>query len=125
MLYEVITDVTKYTTKMKEHIGVCPQEAAVFKFLTGRENIELLGNLHGVEKEVLRERTTSLLDEADQLQPSRRRSAKRRPRVAAGGRTGQGGARAHDARGVITSYSIHYTKLYEVRPPDPDGSPTA
>ena len=54
-------DVTKDATKMKEHIGVCPQEAAVFKFLTGRENIELFGNLHGMEKEVLRERITSLL----------------------------------------------------------------
>ncbi len=55
-------DVTKDTNKMQAHIGVCPQEAAVFKFLTGRENIELLGNLHGVEKGVLRERTTSFVD---------------------------------------------------------------
>ena len=67
-------DVTKDTTKMKEHIGVCPQEAAVFKFLTGRENIELLGNLHGVEKEILRERTTSLLDEADFTEAAKRRT---------------------------------------------------
>jgi ABC-2 type transport system ATP-binding protein len=67
-------DVTKDTTRMKEHIGVCPQEAAVFKFLTGRENIELLGNLHGVEKEILRERTTSLLDEADFTEAAKRRT---------------------------------------------------
>ncbi len=67
-------DVTKDTTKMKEHIGVCPQEAAVFKFLTGRENIELLGNLHGVEKKILRERTTSLLDEADFTEAAKRRT---------------------------------------------------
>jgi len=67
-------DVTKEPTKMKEHIGVCPQEAAVFKFLTGRENIELLGNLHGVEKETLRERTTSLLDEANFAEAAKRRT---------------------------------------------------
>jgi ABC-2 type transport system ATP-binding protein len=67
-------DVTKQATKMKEHIGVCPQEAAVFKFLSGRENIELLGNLHGVERETLRERTTSLLEEADFTEAAKRRA---------------------------------------------------
>ncbi len=67
-------DVTKETTKMQEHIGVCPQEAAVFKFLTGRENIELLGKLHGVEKETLRERTTSLLEAADFAEAAKRRA---------------------------------------------------
>jgi ABC-2 type transport system ATP-binding protein len=67
-------DVSKEPTKMKEHIGVCPQEAAVFKFLSGRENIELLGNLHGVEKDVLRERTTSLLEGADFKEAAKRRA---------------------------------------------------
>jgi ABC-2 type transport system ATP-binding protein len=67
-------DVIKEATRMKEHIGVCPQEAAVFKFLTGRENIELLGNLHGMEKEILRERTTSLLEEADFTGAAKRRA---------------------------------------------------
>jgi ABC-2 type transport system ATP-binding protein len=67
-------DVTKDTDKMQEHIGVCPQEAAVFKFLTGRENIELLGTLHGMEKKILRERTTSLLAEADFTEAAKRRA---------------------------------------------------
>ena len=40
-------DVRKDISKIKERIGVCPQEAAVFKFLTGRENIELFGELYG------------------------------------------------------------------------------
>lgn len=67
-------DVAKDTTKMKEHIGVCPQEAAVFKFLTGRENIELFGSLHGVEKEILRERTTTFLDKAEFTEAAKRRT---------------------------------------------------
>jgi ABC-2 type transport system ATP-binding protein len=67
-------DVAKNGSKMKEHIGVCPQEAAVFKFLTGRENIELFGSLHGVDKETLRERTTSLLDQADFAEAAKRRA---------------------------------------------------
>ncbi|HEC37538.1 MAG TPA: ABC transporter ATP-binding protein, partial [bacterium] len=34
-------NVMKDLKKVKELIGVCPQEVAVFKFLTGKENIEL------------------------------------------------------------------------------------
>jgi ABC-2 type transport system ATP-binding protein len=67
-------DIRKEPQKVKRLIGVCPQEAAVFKFLSGRENIELLGNLHGVEKELLRERTTSLLNEADFTEAARRKT---------------------------------------------------
>jgi ABC-2 type transport system ATP-binding protein len=67
-------DVTKNASKMKEHIGVCPQEAAVFKFLTGRENIELFGSLHGLQKEILSERTASLLDQADFTEAAKRRA---------------------------------------------------
>ena len=53
-------DIRKDMPKIKERIGVCPQEAAVFNFLTGKENIELFGNLHGMDKHVLRERTNDL-----------------------------------------------------------------
>ena len=59
---------------MKEHIGVCPQEAAVFKFLTGKENIELFGNLHCVEKGTLRQRTDSLLGGSEFTEPAKRRA---------------------------------------------------
>ncbi|MCK4383923.1 MAG: ATP-binding cassette domain-containing protein, partial [Candidatus Lokiarchaeota archaeon] len=38
-------DVKRDLNKIKEMIGVCPQEAAVYKFLKGRENVELFGNL--------------------------------------------------------------------------------
>jgi ABC-2 type transport system ATP-binding protein len=67
-------DVSREPTKMKEHIGVCPQEAAVFKFLSGGENIELMGNLHGVEKDVVRERTSALLEAADFTEAAKRRA---------------------------------------------------
>jgi ABC-2 type transport system ATP-binding protein len=58
-------DVLKDMSKIKERIGVCPQEAAVFKFLSGRENIELFGSLHGMDKHLLRERSTDLLSQFD------------------------------------------------------------
>ena len=47
-------DIGKEPRKVKELLGLCPQEAAVFKFLTGMENIELFGNLHGMDKQVLK-----------------------------------------------------------------------
>jgi ABC-2 type transport system ATP-binding protein len=67
-------DVRKNLSKVKEHIGVCPQEAAVFKFLTGKENIELFGDLHGMDKDILRERTTELLDQTDFLEAAGRKA---------------------------------------------------
>ena len=66
--------------QVKARIGVCPQEAAVFKFLTGKENIELMGNLHGMNKQLIRERTAELLDQADFTE-----AAKRRPKATAVG----------------------------------------
>lgn len=67
-------DIGKDIAKIKERIGVCPQEAAVFKFLSGRENIELFGNLHGLDKHVLRDRTTKLLDQAGFTDSAKRKA---------------------------------------------------
>jgi len=67
-------DIRKDLPKIKARIGVCPQEVAVFKFLTGRENIELMGNLHGIEKQTIRERTSELLDQADFAESAKRKT---------------------------------------------------
>jgi ABC-2 type transport system ATP-binding protein len=55
-------DVVKSTPQVKKIIGVCPQEPSLFPYLTGRQNIELFGNLHSVGRGILRERTAELLD---------------------------------------------------------------
>ena len=47
-------DVEKEPGKVKARIGVCPQEVAVYKFLTGMENIELFGRLHGMDGQTVR-----------------------------------------------------------------------
>ncbi|NHJ23758.1 MAG: ABC transporter ATP-binding protein [Candidatus Lokiarchaeota archaeon] len=54
-------DVRKKLNKVKELISICPQEAAVFPFLTGRENIEYFGNMHLMSKEKINERAEELL----------------------------------------------------------------
>ncbi len=47
-------DVRKEPGKIKELIGVSPQETAVYPHLTGKENIELFANLHTMPSQKLR-----------------------------------------------------------------------
>jgi len=67
-------DVTKNLDAIKKIIGLCPQEAAVFKFLNARENIELFGKLHSVSKEELEERTDNLLELLGLTEASKRKA---------------------------------------------------
>jgi ABC-2 type transport system ATP-binding protein len=46
-------DVQREAAKVKELIGVCPQDSAVYPYLSGRENVELFGNLHAMPKNKL------------------------------------------------------------------------
>jgi ABC-2 type transport system ATP-binding protein len=54
--------IKKQPTEIRKLIGVCPQEPAFYPHLTGRENVELFGNLHNLPKNVLKERTDELLN---------------------------------------------------------------
>ena len=67
-------DIGNEPRKVKELIGVCPQEVAVYKFLTGMENIVLFGNLHGMDKQVLKERAADLVDQADFSEAAKRKT---------------------------------------------------
>lgn len=67
-------DVRKYLNKVKELISVCPQEAAVFPFLSGRENIEYFGNMHLMSKEKINERAEKLLKVLDLYEASKRKA---------------------------------------------------
>ncbi|MGB9714065.1 MAG: ABC transporter ATP-binding protein [Candidatus Bathyarchaeales archaeon] len=69
-------DVQKESAKVKELIGVCPQETAVYPYLTGIENIELFGNLHALDKDTLRTRRDMLLEKMSLTQDAKRRVEK-------------------------------------------------
>ncbi len=47
---------------VREVIGVCPQEPAFYRFLTGEENIALIGEMHLVPKEILKERVRTMVE---------------------------------------------------------------
>lgn len=66
-------DVDKDEKKVKELIGVCPQDPAVLKFLNAKENINFFGNLHLLEKRTLKQRTRELLEQFDLLDVSKRK----------------------------------------------------
>jgi ABC-2 type transport system ATP-binding protein len=69
-------DVQKETEKVKTLIGVCPQETAIYPYLTGAENVELFGNLHAMNKETLKARRDMLLEKMGLTEDAKRRSEK-------------------------------------------------
>lgn len=69
-------DVQKKTVEVKELIGVCPQETAIYPYLTGSENVELFGNLHTMNKETLKARRDLLLEKMGLTQDAKRKTEK-------------------------------------------------
>ena len=67
-------DTTKETVKIKQIIGVCPQSPAIYGYLTGMENVELFGELQGMERKDCRESARVLLDKMGLLRDARRRA---------------------------------------------------
>ncbi len=68
-------DVVKEPKKIWDIIGLCPQQPAFYPFLTGRENIELFGQLHSMPKQLLKERTDLLLKKIGMEEDANRRAA--------------------------------------------------
>ncbi len=69
-------DVLKDTQKVKELIGVCIQETAIYPYLTGKENMELFGKLYGMNKKAIKERTAMLLEKVSLTEDAKRVTAK-------------------------------------------------
>jgi ABC-2 type transport system ATP-binding protein len=69
-------DVRKEASKIKELIGVCPQDVTAYSFLSGRENVELFGNLEAVSKAKLKETIDELLERMSLTEDADRRLGK-------------------------------------------------
>ncbi len=69
-------DMQKDTQKIKELIGVCIQETAIYPYLSGKENLELFGNLYGMDKKAIRERSKLLLTKMGLIDDAKRVTAK-------------------------------------------------
>jgi ABC-2 type transport system ATP-binding protein len=69
-------DIQKDSTKIKEQIGVCIQETAIYPFLTGKENVALFGNLYAMDKETLKKRSAMLLEKMGLAEDAKRKADK-------------------------------------------------
>jgi len=69
--YDVVKD-AKYVRKL---IGLCPQQPAYFPHLTGRENVELFGQLHSIPRKLLDERIELLAQKVGILDDIDRRAS--------------------------------------------------
>ena len=69
-------DVQKDTMKVKELIGVCIQETAIYPYLTGAENLELFGSLHTMDKKTLKTRRDMLLAKMGLTEDAKRKAGK-------------------------------------------------
>lgn len=61
-------DLKKESNKIKECIGICPQEIVLYERLTARENINLIAQMHGLKKADYKERTDDLLGQMNLLE---------------------------------------------------------
>lgn len=66
-------DVTRHPDRIRELIGVTGQFAALDQLLTGAENLEMLGRLHGLDRRLARERARELLERFDLVGAAGRR----------------------------------------------------
>ena len=69
-------DVVKESLKVKDLIGVCIQETAIYPYLTGAENVGLFGNLHAMDKAELNARSNMLLTKMGLSEDANRRASK-------------------------------------------------
>jgi ABC-2 type transport system ATP-binding protein len=69
-------DIQKDTQKVKELLGVCIQETAIYPYLNAYENLELFGNLYNVDKKTIKERSKMLLEKMGLIEDAKRLTAK-------------------------------------------------
>ena len=69
-------DIQKDLQKVKELIGVCIQETAIYPYLSGKENLELFGKLYNMNKKTIKERSNMLLEKMGLKEDAKRVTAK-------------------------------------------------
>jgi ABC-2 type transport system ATP-binding protein len=69
-------DIKKDLGEVKGRIGVCPQEPAVYASLTGKENVELFGNLYAMPRQLIKKRSEELFQRMGLTQDAGRRAGR-------------------------------------------------
>lgn len=69
-------DVQTQMGEARKVMGVSPQETAIYQYLTGRENVELFGELYSVPGEILGPRVDYVMEKVGLMDDSGRRVSK-------------------------------------------------
>lgn len=69
-------DVQREKGKFREILGICPQETAIYPYLSGKENIQLFGDLYSVPKDHLRRNVDYVIEKVGLTDDARRRVGK-------------------------------------------------
>jgi ABC-2 type transport system ATP-binding protein len=69
-------DVRKETEKFREILGICPQDTALYPFLSGKENIQLFGDLYSVPKDLLKRNVAYVIEKVGLTDDADRRVSK-------------------------------------------------
>lgn len=69
-------DIQKDPQRVKEQIGVCIQETAIYPYLNGKENLELFGKLYGMTPREIKERSKMLLTKVGLSEDAKRLTSK-------------------------------------------------
>lgn len=69
-------DVQKEQGKVRGILGICPQETALYSHLSGKENIELFGELYSVPKQLLKRNVSYVLEKVGLTDDADRRAGK-------------------------------------------------
>ncbi|MFX0100581.1 MAG: ABC transporter ATP-binding protein [Candidatus Hodarchaeota archaeon] len=68
--------IKKKMGQIKKLIGVCPQQPAIFPYLTGSENVEFFGDLHAMNKKEIKSRSEMLLEKLSLIEHANRKVQK-------------------------------------------------
>ena len=69
-------DVETETQRVRQLLGVSPQETAVYSYLSGRENIELFGSLYSIPKDQLKQNMDYVIEKVGLAEDAKRRVGK-------------------------------------------------
>lgn len=69
-------DATKQSAEVRKILGVCPQDTAVYPYLTARENVALFGSLYSIPKNTLKRNVDYVIEKVGLIDEAGRRVGK-------------------------------------------------
>ncbi len=69
-------DVQREKEKFRQILGICPQETALYPYLSAKENVELFGDLYSVPKDLLKRNVDYVLEKVGLTEDANRKVGK-------------------------------------------------